>query len=104
MWQNTYHKERISYMRDFLQKIDEDPDKKKRLEKQECKVCFYQTSRIAGQSFTSTECSICDKEITHGNTDVDRLCQECAKAANLCKHCGADIEYKNRRKYKGING
>lgn len=31
-------------------------------------------------------------------TNVDVLCVDCARRAQLCKHCGADIDLKNRRK------
>lgn len=77
--------------------IVEDSERRERLKKQECPLCFYE-SRIGGQAITQTECSICGKEMTHGNTNIDCLCKECAKDKRLCKHCGSDIDLKHRRK------
>ena len=91
---------RTAMMRDILngyKRIVEDPDYHDRIINQECQVCYY-GSRVGGSSMTITECGICNKEMTFGNTDVDVLCIDCAMNKRVCKHCGADMEYKNRRK------
>ena len=85
-------RQQLKHYKDVL----EDPKKKDRRKKQMCRICFY-IPRVAGQAFTKSNCKMCDKEITHGNTDVDRLCEKCAKEKRLCIHCGSDIEYKERR-------
>lgn len=61
----------------------------------ECRMCFYD-SKIGGAAMTNSNCVICDVDMTFGNTNVDALCTKCAKDHRLCKHCGADVELKNR--------
>jgi len=78
--------------------LTHDPDKANRLEKQLCKYCHYvNTGRIGGAVITHVECGICDTDISFSNTCVDVICPDCAEKNNLCKHCGADMELKNRR-------
>ena len=71
-------------------KLKNDPDKKKRLATNICKVCFY-IPHIAGQGFTEYSCQHCDLYYTHPNTAVPRLCSDCAKRLNLCKSCGGKL-------------
>ena len=77
--------------------IVEDPEKEKRLKQQLCNICYY-GSRVGGAMITSKACESCGKEQTFSNTNTDILCQECAKNMGVCKHCGSDMNYKNRRK------
>jgi len=74
----------------------EDPDKKKRIESQECVYCFY-AGKMGGAAITKSFCGLCEKEMTFASTCTDRLCKECAASKGLCKHCASDMEYKNRR-------
>ena len=67
-----------------------------RVKAQECRRCFYY-SKLGGQAITSSNCSICNTELIHGNTNIDELCMDCAKKHKLCKHCCADMELKQRR-------
>ena len=76
----------------------EDPEYKVRREKQECVVCYY-LPRIGGAMITTAECPLCGVKIHSGSTNIDLLCANCAKVHRLCKHCGADIELKQRRKF-----
>lgn len=85
-----------SRLESYKKHID-DPDKKKRIEEQECVICFY-GSKIGGQAITETNCSICETAMHFGSTNTDMLCKACAKDHTLCKHCGADINYKQRNK------
>jgi len=78
--------------------IIEDPRKADRLKEQECVVCFYNRPRISGRMISAVKCGYCDEEKRFANTDVDVLCEKCAKEFGLCKHCGADINLKNRHK------
>lgn len=94
---NYEHKARIRFYREQLALIDSDPHRKERLAVQECMMC-YKSSRIGGVTFTFRQCAHCEEILNSGNTNVDVLCQGCAKKAQLCKHCGADIDLKNRRK------
>jgi len=68
-----------------------------RLEEQECKVCYY-CSKIGGTAMTFIECSECGKQLNSCNTNIDIICKDCAKKMKVCKHCGADMNEKNRKK------
>lgn len=89
-----WHRERI----EMYKKVLEDPDKENRLIAHECLICYYQDLRIGGQAFTDADCGNCHKVTTFADTDCNLLCEYCAKLLKLCIHCGADINYKKRRK------
>lgn len=99
-WANNLANQRIDCDRELISNVDNDPKRAERLAKQECPICFYVTGRIGGAAVTFAECAFCGTRIMSGNTNIDVMCGECAKAAGLCKHCGADIDLKNRRKRK----
>lgn len=92
-WRTSMQQSRLKH----LNKILEDPERESRLENQECVLCHYD-SKVGGAAMTSSTCGLCETEIHSGNTNIDKLCKECAVKHKLCKHCGADIEYKNRKK------
>ena len=76
----------------LAESLKKDPDKKARLEKRLCKICYYSRgSRIGGAAITFKDCGFCGKEQSYGSTITDVLCLDCAKDQSLCKHCGADI-------------
>ena len=75
-----------------------DSEKNKRLKQQECPACYYLRGRVGGAAMTTTECGLCGKIIHFSSTCVDVVCEDCAKRNNLCKHCGGDIECKQRGK------
>lgn len=79
------------------ERMANDTDKAQREEKQNCKACYY-TSRIGGCAITSQECMCCGKNEMYASTATDVLCRDCAKKHGLCKHCGGDIEMRERRK------
>lgn len=66
-----------------------------RREAQECRICFYD-SKIGGAAMTNSNCKLCGVEMNFGSTNVDALCMQCAQSHKLCKHCGADVELKQR--------
>ncbi len=74
-----------------------DTSKQKRIDAQECQRCFY-VGKMGGCAMTSSPCGLCEKDMMFGSTCVDRLCIECAVEHRLCKHCGGDIDMKQRRK------
>lgn len=96
-WANGRQLNRIDHALKLVEKINTDPHRKERLKESECLLC-YKESRVSCAACSDRPCGICEKRLTAGNTDVDVLCLECAKKSKLCKHCGADIDYKNRRK------
>lgn len=77
--------------------IIEDANKKERQSSKECVICYYD-SKIGGAAMTSANCKICDATMTFGSTNVDKLCKKCASEHALCRHCGADINLKQRKK------
>jgi hypothetical protein len=96
-WANTHNKSTVAYHKGRARTFAEDPNKEKRLAVAECIVC-HGGSRIGGAACTSRQCGLCSLTIHSGNTCVDVLCMDCAKANGLCKHCGGDIDMKDRRK------
>lgn len=76
-----------------------DPEKEQRLKELNC-ICCYRgyNITIAGQAFTNSNCANCNEEMTFSNTNVDKLCNKCAIQYDVCKHCGADMNYKERNK------
>lgn len=83
----------------LAEKFKTDPDKKERHKKQECPVCFYINSRMGGAMMTTVVCATCDEVMRFSNTSTDILCLKCAKRTGLCRHCGADVDVKERRKF-----
>lgn len=80
-----------------MEKMVQDADRETRLMFQECPVCFA-SQKAGGAELTMIPCAICEKELNFGNGCVDVMCLECAREKRLCKHCGGDIEMKQRRK------
>lgn len=96
-WENGSKLAYIRQKKEWLSNIENDPDKVNRLEKCLCKFCNY-TSSIGGAACCSRPCAFCDTPVHSGNTDVGVMCLECARKSGLCRMCGADLNYKNRRK------
>lgn len=90
-------KARVNDLISLAEDVKNDTKKKERLEKHECKACFY-FSRIGGAAITKRPCMSCGNEMIYGSTNTDVLCIECARNHVLCKHCGGDLEMINRRK------
>jgi hypothetical protein len=67
----------------------------------ECKSCFYLArDRVAGQAFTAWRCGVCGAEHVHHNTNVPKVCDDCASRHDLCTVCGGDREMRaGRRKW-----
>ncbi|MHC4649001.1 MAG: hypothetical protein ACYTBJ_26400 [Planctomycetota bacterium] len=76
--------------------LQNDPEKKVRIDDNSCVVCFY-GSRCGGAAITTSKCKECGKEMTFGSTCVDKYCDSCASRFLVCKQCGADIGLVNRR-------
>jgi hypothetical protein len=77
--------------------LEADAEKQRRLKALECKACFY-FSRIGGAAITEQPCAACAKPQVYANTNTDILCRECASEHKLCKHCGGDIDMRERRR------
>lgn len=59
----------------------------------ECRVCFYLRGGIAGAAFTRGECKACGTAFDHPNTAVPDYCTGCASKHQVCRRCGADLDY-----------
>lgn len=94
---NSLHKEKLNFWRRLLAQIDSDPQHKERIAMSQCGMCFYEKSRIGAATCTEVQCAFCDVILHSGNTNIDILCLECAANAGLCRHCGCDLDFKNRR-------
>jgi len=89
LWTNTTRSRIRNYI-EFADKLKNDPDKNIRKSKNLCVLCYY-GPLAGGSAVTETECAACGKELLFGNTNVDILCDDCAKVHKLCKHCGCRI-------------
>lgn len=79
--------------------FEADSNKRYRLEKHECKTCFYfRSNRIGGAAMTTQPCAICSEAMLFGNTATSLICLNCAKQHKLCRHCGADSELRPKRR------
>lgn len=94
---NYQWKDRIRHMADMVAKLTADQDRHIRRADCLCPYCYYEKSRIGGATATYRQCAYCDDDVSNGNTNVDVLCRNCSKQAGLCRHCGADLNYVNRR-------
>ncbi len=93
----SMQKSRVVDYVNIVNNLTTDPEKKQRLHQQEC-VCCYYISVMAGQGFTESNCYNCDVLMSFSTTSQDKLCNNCATVFKVCKHCGADINYKMRNK------
>jgi hypothetical protein len=81
--------------------VSHDPRKVERLKKSECVFCFYiRTERIGGAAMTTQPCGLCEREMHFCSTNTDAICEDCSRANDLCKHCGADIKLRARRVFE----
>jgi hypothetical protein len=76
----------------------DDARRPERLQAAQCRLCFYARGRVGGASTTSALCGLCDAETRFVSTCVDALCLGCALARKLCRHCGSDVDDRQRRK------
>lgn len=90
--------EKIQSVLDYAQQLETDPRREERLAKQFCKACFYGPPRVAGAAMTTQPCMCCGEDQQYGSTNTDVLCLDCAKAHDLCKHCGGDLALQLDRK------
>lgn len=78
----------LQQAREKLAKYDLDINRESRLEKKECKNCFYiENTRIGGSAMTTVKCIRCRKILICSSTNTDHLCESCADELNICKRC-----------------
>jgi len=104
--ETNFNISRVNSALELAKNFATDPDLKIRKSKNKflCKVCYY-GKRIAGAAMTTSFCGWCGKELLSGSTDTHKLCLECSREHSLCRHCGGDIDLRNKRRIwpeKGI--
>jgi len=95
-WANSSNKEAIKYFTELASQYAKDLDKKSRKADNQCKKCYY-GQKVATQAFTDRQCGLCDTTCKSNNGRCPVLCDKCSNKLGLCKYCGADQEYVNRR-------
>lgn len=75
-----------------------DLDKTKRINSQECVLCYYEYGILSGQAFTTSHCRECEAITRYPNTNTGIYCISCAKKYKICHKCGCDLALKMRRK------
>ena len=70
---------------DILARIDV------RRERHICSKCDI-NPRIAYNAFTKSHCDSCGTELISANSDVDKLCEQCAVSEGRCIHCGGVMD------------
>lgn len=98
LFQTSQNKAHIDGMKRRLTRFNEDPERDRRLERGECKFCYYLAGRIGGQAMTTSSCLVCEERILNSSTCIGKICVPCSQEHNLCTHCGADIELRSRRR------
>ena len=96
---NNYALTSIEWATKMAEGYQEDPDRKQRLDASECFSCYRPYG--GGRQGTDTGkflCGICNQPTFVTSPRADVLCLKCAKENQLCKHCGADVDLKSRRK------
>lgn len=86
---------RVTTVLNNYQMTIDDPERAKRLQRQECQLCFYR-NHLWGNDTVDCFCESCDKKQLADSFWKPRLCPECAERFHACKQCGADLELKAR--------
>jgi len=97
-YNNFLRKEHIKNLMEIAEKFQKDPDKKARKKENNCIPCYYYNG-MHGNNMPIKNCDFCKKPVQYFNSDVDKICLDCASKYGLCKRCGADIDLKNKRNY-----
>ena len=82
-WQKKKEKSILEYAKS----IKNDYDKDNRLNELLCKICYYKEGVVAGQAITKKDCDFCKTEVIYSTTYTDKICPNCAKKNQCCKHC-----------------
>jgi hypothetical protein len=94
--------EKISMWKKKLARLELDLQKEQRQKSQMCKACFYLSGGLTTQAFTDKPCKRwgCHGRTKWNNGDTPDYCPDCATTMGICRRCGADQEYANRRSIK----
>jgi len=77
-----------------------DPEKESRISQAKCLACHYIFGKLSYGVRRSTNCRICNKNLSSCNINIDEICIDCANKHELCVVCVADIKLRVRRKFK----
>lgn len=93
------------FAREVVKKVEEFQNYKVDKDTEECAYCAtIGRGRVGCAAITHRPCGICGTDMSFSNTCTDVICPSCAKENKLCKHCGGDIEMKQRRKPRPYEG
>ena len=88
-----FNDKNVETMKKSIEDYELDNKKKKRIKECMCKYCTYINNKmIVMDAFFTTTCDICGKEVVSANSNVDKICLDCAKKNNLCKHCKSILD------------
>ena len=48
--------------------------------------------KVVYNAFTKSHCDSCGTELISANSDVDKLCEQCAVSEGRCIHCGVTMD------------
>lgn len=86
----TMSSSRVAELMKRAKSVADDSQQERRLAEQRCKACFYFTA-LGGAAMTSQPCMSCGEVQLYSSTNTSVMCLPCAKAGDLCRHCGGDI-------------
>lgn len=81
-----------------IELMDNDLDREKRHAESECHYCYVPYGAGRQGNSSGSLCGLCGGRTSSPSPCADVLCLDCAKANNLCKHCGGDVDMKRRRR------
>ena len=73
-----------------------DLDRNLRLEKKECKFCYYfvTTEQRSSGSIMQKNCGLCRSWLVYPVMSNNELCLHCAQKFELCSVCFCDVEFR----------
>jgi phage FluMu protein Com len=81
----------IHLIENRLRDYYDDPAQKIRRSEQTCRVCYYLRAEVETQNFIKCKCEECKIEFIWGNSNIPKVCLECAVKYNACRWCYGDI-------------
>jgi len=87
---------RVDDLFKLAKKLEQDPERERRIAEQRCKACFYFVG-MGGAAMTTQPCMSCQLDVTYGSTNTSVMCLPCAQVGRMCRHCGGDIDMDMKR-------
>lgn len=87
-----FHANHLKELAQWINDVEQDPRWADRVDKTECKYCFYHPPKGAFQAITTSDCRDCKIEMTFSDSITDKYCKNCAIKNNVCAHCGTEMD------------